>query len=292
MRIPTAASDFFAFLFSFGKKRSAVEKRAHLESLIGYHFRDPSLLSLALTHKSKVPPEDKMGLKSNERLEFLGDAVLNCCITEHLYFKYPQKSEGQLSKIKSLIVSGKILAQISDTIGFGSYLLLGHGEDDSGGRRKTSILSNTFESILGAVYLDGGLHPARGFLVRFLFGRIDEFLQEKSNYNYKSKILEVSQRDGFGIPQYKVLSTSGPEHCKVFTVQILIDDVPMGEGSGHSKKRAQQIAAKRAIEKYSKSHITAHYKGELHDELVSDGRAADDHRNGQGSSGQEDTAGT
>ncbi|MBD3345998.1 MAG: ribonuclease III [Chitinivibrionales bacterium] len=272
MNLLKKISRFFKKRFPFHSKTSADEiDLTTIQSIIGYRFKDISFLRKALRHRSyttangSIPPLD-----SNERLEFLGDAVLNCCVTEHLFHTYPQKSEGELSKIKSLIVSRKILGEIATELNFGDYILLGHGEKSSGGRKKTSILANVFEAIVGAIFLDGGLEPSQTFLKASLFCRITEFLKEKSNINYKSKILEVSQRDGFGIPHYKVLSTMGPEHAKIFKVQIEIGGVPLGEGSGPNKKTAQQIAAKNALKNYEKSKIVNHSKGAESNELVSD----------------------
>ena len=228
-----------------------------LQKGIGYKFKTESLLKQALTHKSSICPDDVKGLLSNERLEFLGDAVLNCLVTEHLYLMHPDKSEGQLSKIKSLVVSRKILGQVALTLNLGPYLILGISEEKSGGRSRNSILSNAFEAVLGSVYLDGGLEASKVLLTRFLFGRIGEFLKDESNINFKSRILEMAQRDGFGIPKYSTIETSGPDHAKMFKVRIEIAGIPMGEGVGTNKKIAQQNAAQSAIVNYDKSAIVS-----------------------------------
>jgi ribonuclease-3 len=237
---------------------------------IRYKFRDTALLRLALTHKSSVGPDDKKGLLSNERLEFLGDAVLNCLVTEHLYTRFPTKSEGQLSKVKSLVVSRKILGEIAQSFNMGDFLLFGYSEKKSGGSQRASIMSNAFEAVLGAVYLDGGIEKARNFLETFLFSSIDMFLKDASNINYKSRILELSQRDGFGIPRYRIVSSKGPEHAKEFTMQIEIAGVVLGEGSGPNKKVAEQNAARAALLSYAKEHLLTHKKGVVNNELVSD----------------------
>lgn len=199
-----------------------------------------------------------MGLGSNERMEFLGDAVLNCLVTDHLYCLYPKKSEGQLSKVKSLIVSRKILGEIALSIDLGQFLSFGNSELKSGGVQRLSILSNAFEALLGALYLDGGLEQARQFLKRFLYDRIDTFLSDLDNINYKSRILESSQRDGFGIPRYATVAAIGPDHAKEFKVRIEIAGVALGEGCGPNKKIAQQNAAREAIVVYSKDFILSH----------------------------------
>ncbi|MDG5813990.1 ribonuclease III [Chitinispirillales bacterium ANBcel5] len=240
-----------------------------LQKHIGYRFRTQTLLTQALTHKSSISPDDTKGLLSNERLEFLGDAVLNCLITEHLYLSHPEKSEGQLSKIKSLVVSRKILGEVALSINLGSYLILGISEEKSGGRSRASILSNAFEALLGAIYLDNGLDASRSFLTRHLFNRINDFLKDESNINYKSRILELAQRDGFGIPRYVTIDATGPDHAKQFKVRIDIAGVPMGEGQGTNKKVAQQNAAQSAIVNYNKDLINSRIKGDGKNELLS-----------------------
>jgi len=250
------------------KERTASSSR--LQSIIGYSFCSEELFTHALTHKSAVDQYDTNGLLSNERLEFLGDAVLNCLITEHLYLRHPDKSEGQLSKIKSLVVSRKILGEVASDIDLGKYLIFGVSEEKSGGRDRVSTMSNAFEAIIGAIYLDGGLLEVRKFLEKYLFNRISEFLQDERNVNYKSKILELSQRDGFGIPKYSTIEASGPDHAKEFRVQIEVAGIAMGEGRGSNKKNAQQLAAQQAVECYDKEKISSRCKGELSDELVSD----------------------
>jgi ribonuclease-3 len=241
-----------------------------LQQILDYRFKSIDLLKLALTHKSMVSPDDTMGLFSNERLEFLGDAVLNCLVTEYLYLTNPDKSEGQLSKIKSLIVSRKILGEVAITLNLGKYLIFGLSEEKSGGRSRVSTLSNAFEAVLGAIFLDGGLSASKTLLMNVLFGRIPEFLKDERNVNYKSKILEMSQKDGFGIPRYSTIEMSGPDHAKQFKVRIEIAGIPMGEGIGTNKKIAQQNAAQIATLNYSKEEITSRLKKGEKNELVSD----------------------
>ena len=240
------------------------------QKVLGYRFRSLDLLRQSLTHKSAVAAEDTMGLFSNERLEFLGDAVLNCLVTEYLYLRHPGKSEGQLSKIKSLVVSRKILGEVAQTMHLGGYLIFGPSEEKSGGRNRLSTMSNAFEAVLGAVFLDGGLQEVKRLLAVFLFGRIPEFLQDERHVNYKSRILEQSQCDGFGIPHYTTVEATGPDHAKEFTVQIDIGGVVLGKGTGPNKKLAQQKAAQQAMESYDREMISSSHKGVLKDELVSD----------------------
>lgn len=255
----------------FGKGSRLVESSFEkLQEKLGYRFRSIGILRQSLTHKSAVAPDDTKGLFSNERLEFLGDAVLNCLITEYLYLSYPDKSEGQLSKIKSLVVSRKILGEIAVGFNLGQYLIFGLSEEKSGGRTRASTLSNAFEAVLGAVYLDGGLEAAKGMLNLLVFNRIPEFLMDERNVNYKSKILEIAQRDGFGIPRYVTVGSSGPDHAKEFKVRIEIAGISFGEGVGPNKKIAQQYAAQIATNNYSKEEMLSRLKGEGKNELVSD----------------------
>ena len=262
-------SNFFSKLGLRGKKSADTGSLYKLQKLIGYRFKAESLLKHSLTHKSFVSQEDTKGLLSNERLEFLGDSVINCLVTEYLYFAHPDKSEGQLSKIKSLVVSRKILGEIAQGLCFGKFLIMGPSEEKSGGRSRMSTMSNAFEAVVGAVYIDGGLMACKRLLERCLFGRIDGFVKDESNINYKSKILEMAQHDGFGIPRYVTVSESGPDHAKQFKVKIIIGGVEMGEGAGSNKKIAQQTAAQNATANYNKELILSRIKGEQEDELLS-----------------------
>ncbi len=263
-------SNLFKSVLTFRKEKAgSAGSLDKLQQVIGYRFRSESLLKQALTHKSFISPEDTKGLLSNERLEFLGDSVLNCLVTEHLYLMHPDKSEGQLSKIKSLIVSRKILGEIALNLSLGSFLIVGLSEEKSGGRTRISTLSNAFEAVLGSMYLDGGFEVCKTFLNKFLFVRIGDFLKDESNVNYKSKILEMAQRDGFGIPRYVTIATSGPDHAKQFKVRIEIAGVGLGEGIGSNKKIAQQNAAQNATMNYNRELILSRIKGEQSDELLS-----------------------
>ncbi len=254
---------------SNSKKKEVPQESEELEKVIGYRFRSISLLRLALTHKSSNIPENEKGLLSNERLEFLGDSILNFLVTDHLYHLYPQMNEGELSKIKSLVVSRKILGEVAQSIELGKYLIFGISEEKSGGRDRLTTISNAFEALLGAVYLDSGIEEVKKILQRFLFKRIREFLMDERHINYKSKILELSQSDGFGIPKYVTVKASGPDHAKEFTVDIEVGGIVLGRGVGPNKKIAQQHAAREAIKRYSKEYIISHCKGASHHELVS-----------------------
>lgn len=224
------------------------------QNRLGYQFSDPSILLLALTHKSCAAADDRKGIGSNERLEFLGDAVLNCLVTEHLYETHPREAEGHLSKIKSLIVSRKIIGEVGFAVGLDKVIKLSASEKRSArSGANPTIVSNAFEAVIGAVYLDANRNmcPVRKIFDSHLFPCIERFVADDGNVNYKSRILELSQRDGFGIPEYLTLSESGPDHAKHFVVAIEVAGIRLGEGSGSSKKLAQQDAASAAVSQYS-----------------------------------------
>lgn len=273
MNLLRPINDLFKKLGGKGRKeesRGAACPLDRFQEIIGYRFASAPLLQQALTHKSSIPSEDSQGLLSNERLEFLGDAVLNCMVTEHLYHSYPDRHEGQLSKIKSLVVSRKVLGEIAYEFDIGAYIVFGVSEEKTGGRERMSILSNAFEAVLGAIFLDGGSGPAKAFLQRFLFGRITDIVEDERNVNYKSIILEMAQREGFGMPRYVTVSASGPDHAKEFKVRVEIAGKSLGEGKGPNKKVAQQNAAQVALANYKKEDIISYIEGEKRNELVSD----------------------
>ncbi|MBN1129574.1 MAG: ribonuclease III [Chitinispirillaceae bacterium] len=270
MKIPPYLHEFLKSLWRKNRTTPAQEGPLdRFQEIIGYRFTSEPLLRQVLTHKSSVNTDDGKGLQSNERLEFLGDAVLNCLVTEHLYHRFPERHEGQLSKIKSLVVSRKILGEIARTFDAGRYLVFGISEEKTGGRDRLSILANVFEAILGGIFLDGGYEPSKRFLVQFLFCRLDDIVKDERNVNHKSVILEFAQREGLGMPRYVTLSAIGPDHAKEFRVRIEIAGVPLGEGSGPNKKIAQQNAAQSALANYRKDGLVSYIKGAKKDELVS-----------------------
>ena len=220
-----------------------------LEHRIGYTFRDASLLTTALIHRSYLHSEENDQTVSNERLEFLGDAVLNHFVSEFLYRTFPEKQEGELTKIKSLIVSGTIIAEKAKTLQLGRHILLGPGEEHSGGRNRTSILADAFEALLGAMYLDGGETACKSFLNRHLLSDLDRLITAEEHTNYKSLLLEHCQAQGKGQPIYTVARERGPDHKKEFTVTVSIEGTIRGNGVGGNKREAEQRAAKEAFEK-------------------------------------------
>jgi len=230
----------------------AVEtKFSPLESSLGYSFKDHALLVHALTHKSSVKPEqDPNGLTSNERLEFLGDSVINCLVTAELFRRYTDYSEGRLAKMKSLLVSRKILGIVANRIELSKYIVRGRSEKKNKREGGNSIESNAIESVLGAIYLESGIDAVEIVLKKILFPSIEFFLNDVENRNYKSRILEMAQKDGHGIPRYPMISEEGPDHDKRFTISIEIAGVKMGVGTGKNKKEAEQDAARIAVQKY------------------------------------------
>ncbi len=256
MRVFDRAREFFARLFSGATPKQSDSKLDSLQRAINYQFTNPSFLTHSLTHKSVIPIEDRKGLQSNERLEFLGDSIINSCVTEYLYHRFPQENEGHLTKIKSLAVSRKILGELGHELSLDSYLYLGTGEREVLGKGKDTIVSNAFEAVCGAIFLDGGFCAAKAFLQPRLLDRIEALSQEARNTNYKSTILELAQSDGFGTPRYAIVATEGPEHAKHFTVRILVGGCELGVGTGPSKKLAEQHAAMEALNNYDKSYIT------------------------------------
>jgi len=212
------------------------------------YFDDASLIITALKHRSylNVSNEDRMA--SNERLEFLGDAVLDLVVTHYLYQKFPKRTEGQLSKIKSILVSKPVLAEIANDLSLGSLILINRGEEKTGGRRRQSILADCLEAVIGAVYLDKGLQYAENFIQARLLRKFKSIMQRELYQNYKSKLLEYAQSEIGELPEYKVLKESGPDHDKSFVIGVFLKGKKIGEGNGKSKKSAEQEAAKLAIQ--------------------------------------------
>lgn len=216
-----------------------------LQSRLDYSFSQPACLIQALTHPSCIAAHPKSN--HNQRLEFLGDAVLQLSISEQLYERYPDVQEGALSKMRAGIVSEEGLCARAQAIGLGEYLLLGRGEENSGGREKPSILADAMEAVLGAVFIDGGWEAARG-VVLHLFGEVLCHASARSNaVDYKTRLQELCQQKKSGVC-YALISRSGPDHAPNYHFRVLVGDAPMGEGWGHSKKEAEQRAAQAALE--------------------------------------------
>ena len=217
-----------------------------LEQKIGYRFRNKKLLRQALTHSSYAN-EKKLGkLGCNERLEFLGDAVLELISSDVLYARFPQIPEGELTKKRASLVCEPSLAYCVRQFGLPEYLLLGRGEDMTGGRMRDSIVSDATEALLGAIYLDGGFERAREFVLKFILNDIE---RKQLFYDSKTILQELVQEDGKQAVEYVLTGESGPDHNKQFEVEVRINGIPAGNGAGHTKKAAEQAAAYRALRK-------------------------------------------
>jgi ribonuclease-3 len=245
---------------------------AGLEVALGHSFARAGLLTRALTHRSLAHEraahepalengrEDPVGMGDNERLEFLGDAVLGLAVGEALFLLHPDWQEGELTRVRSQLVSRQHMAEVAVSISLGNYLRLSHGEDKSGLRRKMTVLSNTMEAVLGALFLDGGLEPVRAFVSRWVMGEAAEHLASELRSgealgNYKSALQEYLQAERAGVPVYRVKSESGPDHRKRFLIEVrlkIAEGEPgktLASGMGSTKKIAEQDAARRALER-------------------------------------------
>lgn len=232
-------------IFLWFRKKSGND----LENSLGYEFRKPELLAHALVHRSWLSGKEMPYWENNERLEFLGDSILNMLVTEYLYKTYPHLPEGDLSKMKSIVVSGQALTKIARSWNLGEYLRVGKGEARNGGRNRDSLLEDAFEAILGAIYLDSDIRQCRKFLERHIFPNIQEVVSEEDFINYKSALLEYMQARGLTPPDYELISETGPEHCKEFEMSLVFQGEEYGRGKGSSKKKAEQEVARKALER-------------------------------------------
>ena len=215
-----------------------------LEGKIGYTFKDKTLFKQALTHSSYANEHRHEGLKDNERLEFLGDAVLEIISSEYLFYNYPDMAEGEMTKLRASIVCEPTLALCTHEISLGSYLFLGKGEERTGGRNRDSIVSDALVCLIGAMYLDGGFEPAQAFVMKFILNDLED---KRIFYDSKTVLQEMVQEGGNHPVEYRLLKEEGPDHSKSFTVEALINGESMGTGTGHTKKAAEQAAALEAI---------------------------------------------
>jgi ribonuclease III len=223
-----------------------------IERILNYSFVNKSLLTQAFKHRSYLSITHESSLESNERLEFLGDAILELVVTEFLYRKYPEHDEGFLSKLKSVLVSRKVLAEIVIRRGLGNHLLLDHGEEKTGGKTRGSNLANLYEAVIGAIYLDSGLQPAARFIEQTLLTRYHALIKDEKFINYKSILLEYVQGNKTGetgLPVYELLQQTGPDHDRQFVMQVSIPGGPSATGEGKSKKVAEQRSAQNLLGK-------------------------------------------
>jgi len=223
-------------------------KTREIESKIGYIFEDKQLLVLALTHRSFVNENRDVVDEHNERLEFLGDSILGLIISEYLYRYLPKTPEGELSYLRSRLVEAASCVSYVQQLGMENYILLGKGEQLNDGRGRESILADLFEALVGAIFLDGGLEPAKRFIFQNFSGRINEIMK-RSDHNWKALLQDYSQKNFREPPHYVVVEESGPDHSKTFVISVKIQNEEMGRGTGSSKKEAQQLAAEEALRK-------------------------------------------
>ena len=217
-----------------------------LEQGLGYTFRNKALLENALTHSSYANENRERHLPDNERLEFLGDSILGFVVAEYLYRNFPDKPEGELTRIRADLVCERNLAEAAVTVELGSYLLLGHGEEQGGGRKRDSIVSDAMESVIAASFMDGGFAAAREIIDRLILSNIPK--GRPRNFDYKTAFQELVQRKKDQQIHYELTGESGPDHDKHFEVEVLLNGRAVGRGVGSSKKRAEQAAAEAAIE--------------------------------------------
>ena len=217
-----------------------------LETAIGYRFQNITLLQNALTHSSYANERWHDSLMSNERLEFLGDSVLGMVVAAYLYSQFPDRPEGELTRMRADMVCEQALAAVADRLHLGEHMLLGHGEEQSGGRSRASILADAVESVIAASFLDGGMDAAKQFISRFIL--CDVPVNRLHNADYKTMLQELIQQKKDQLLSYTLVGESGPDHDKRFTVAVALNGKQIGQGTGSSKKRAEQEAARTAVE--------------------------------------------
>ncbi|MEK7577015.1 MAG: ribonuclease III [Patescibacteria group bacterium] len=218
-----------------------------LQQSIGVQFENQTLLKQAFVHRSYLN-ESKEFPESNERLEFLGDAILSFITSEYLYRTYPQYPEGTLTNVRSTLVKTTSLAITSAELALGQLLLLSRGEESSGGRTNQSLLADCFEALLGAIFLDQGIEVAKGFVVKVLLVKTEAIIKNKSYVDYKSLLQELVQEETKISPTYTVIKSEGPDHNKTFYVEVMMGEKALGQGKGKSKQEAEQDAATKALE--------------------------------------------
>ena len=220
-----------------------------LEAAIGYRFKNITLLQNALTHSSYANERWHNSLLSNERLEFLGDSILGMTVAKYLYQTFPDRPEGELTRMRADMVCEQTLAKVAARINLGKHLLLGNGEEQGGGRTRNSILADAVESVIAATYLDGGMEAAQRFIEQFILVEVP--VKKLHNADYKTALQELVQQKKNQVLSYALVGESGPDHDKQFDVEVRLNGQVVGTGSGSSKKRAEQAAARSALEKLS-----------------------------------------
>ncbi|MDA1060637.1 MAG: ribonuclease III [bacterium] len=224
-----------------------MEKYKKLEKITGIKFKDTDLIKKAFIHKSYVNEHRNEGLKHNERLEFLGDAVLELVATHHLFFKYPDQPEGDMTAFRSALVKGKHLAEVARELELGNYLFLSNGEEKSGGREKNYILANVTEAFIGAIYIEHGYEVCEKFIEKFIMAKLDEIIKKGLHIDAKSQFQEICQEKMEQTPHYDVIEEAGPDHDKKFTMGAYIGDELIAKGEDSSKQKAEEKAARGAL---------------------------------------------
>ena len=218
------------------------------EKILGLEFQKKELLLTALTHSSYANENRKEKADYNERLEFLGDSVLGMITAKHLFLRFPHMPEGQMSRLRAELVCEQSLEGVAKHLGLGRFLRLGKGEEQSGGRERKSILADAVESVIAAIYLDCGIKAAEDFICKYVLAKLDT--GDYGNTEYKTALQELVKRKSVQVLKYELVGESGPDHNKVFIAQVLLNGIPAGEGSGKSKKEAEQMAARKALEEW------------------------------------------
>lgn len=216
-------------------------------------IKDLHLLDIALTHRSFINENRHLNLQHNERIEFLGDAVLELIVSEHLYKEFSDHTEGDLTSFRAAIVKTDSLARFAKELNYGKYLQMSHGEMNTGGREKEYLLANAFEAVLGAIYLDQGYETVKEFIARILFPEIKNIVSNRLDIDPKTKFQEIAQNYLKQTPVYKLVNEDGPDHEKIFTMATFAGDVEYGRGTGNSKQRAEENAALEALKNFAKT---------------------------------------
>lgn len=224
---------------------------ADLQAILGVDFKDTTLLQQSLVHRSYLNENPEAPLESNERLEFLGDAVLGFIVAEKLYHQFPDFYEGELTKLRAALVRGETLSKVALSLNLGEFMYLGHGEEESGGRHRPRNLNCTLEAVIGAILLDQGLDAAKGFILRILDSELERVIKGKGVTDYKSRLQQVIQSRYKMTPVYRTIEEEGPDHAKVFTIEVMVGDSVLGQGCGRTKRAAETEAARHALESLS-----------------------------------------
>ncbi len=220
-----------------------------LEKVIKYNFKNPKYIEEALTHSSYANEKNNKNIRHNERMEFLGDAVLGVVVSDYLFMKYPDLPEGELTKLRSKVVCEATLADCARKIELGDHIYFGRGEEMTGGRERASILADAYEAVIAAIYQDGGLEHARGFILEHMMTKVSDAMAGRIFVDYKTRLQEVVQAKKITKIKYVVVGEEGPDHSKTFFTEVHINDKMIGKGQGHSKKEAEQNAAQMALER-------------------------------------------